>query len=266
MCKIINLLSIKGGIAKTTTSVNLGVALANMRKKVLVIDNDPQFNLTTALNVVPSEVKLPNLYMGVIDDLPEAQLLNHIESSIISKNEYLDIIPSDLSMSALETILPSAMNREYILKSILEPIQDRYDFIIVDNLPSLGLFSINALTACNSVIIPVEAHFLGTEGLRLILETISKVKKRLNKELTIEGVLITKYQSRTNCCKQVRAYVEDLYGGSVNIYSEPINYSIKVAESAACGVSVIEYDPRGQPAKAYTKLAEEVLKNVCTEA
>jgi chromosome partitioning protein len=119
-----------------------------------------------------------------------------------------------------------------------------------------------ALAASDSVIIPVEAHYLGTEGLRLIIDTIAKVKKRLNPKLAIEGVVITKFQSRTNCCRQVREYVEEVYGGDVRIYDEPVNYSIKVAENAACGMSVIEYDPKGQPAAAYTALANAIREGV----
>jgi len=258
MCKIISAVSIKGGVAKSTTCVNLGTALANAGKKVLLLDNDPQYNLTTALGVKPNQTKLPDLYMGVIKDLSDAELTDYINNSIVRKTENLNVIPSDLSMSSLEMILPTAMNREYVIKTILDKIKDSYDYCIIDCLPSLGLFSINALTASDSVIIPVEAHYLGTEGLRLILDTIKKVKRRLNPKLTIEGVVITKFQSRTNCCRQVSEYVKEVYGGDVRIYDEPVNYSIKVAESAAFGVSVIEYDPKGQPAAAYTALAAAI--------
>ena len=222
------------------------------------INEDPQGNLSAALGLKPDTIKttIANLMMSVIEDsCSETESLTN--SCIIQRNGF-DIIPSNLKLSAVEISLMSTMSRETVLKKILTPLRSRYNFILLDCMPSIGLITINALAASDSVIIPLEVHYLSCEGLELILRTISQVKRNINNALTIEGILFTKYQSHTNFCRSIRELVEREYGESIHIFKDMISHSIKVAEASAIGVSIFDHDPRNSTVVAYQNIAMEV--------
>lgn len=256
--KIISISNSKGGVGKTTTTVNLGTALARQGYKVLCCDCDPQGNFSAALGLKPDTITttIANLMMSVIED--NGSETESLTNCCIIHHNGLDIIPSNLKLSAVEISLISAMSRETILKKILTPLRLRYDFILLDCLPSLGMLTINALAACDSVIIPLEAHYLSYEGLELILRTISQVKRNINNGLTVEGIIFTKYQSHTNFCRSIRELVEREYGENIHIFKDMIGHSIRVAEASAVGVSIFDHDPQNSVAKAYQNIALEV--------
>jgi len=261
-CKTISIASCKGGISKTTSAINLGTALAMQGWKVLLVDNDSQANLTTYLDLKSSvKISLPNLIKAVMENISADELYTLVNGSIL-KTKYLDVIPSHINMSGLEMGIAMATSREYIMTAILENVKNNYDFILIDNLPSLGIFAVNALVASDSVLIPVETHYGSLEGFDQIICTINMVKQRLNPKLSIEGVIMTKHQERTTFCRSIHRQIKAECGEAVKLFEPPIPYSIKVAETSALGISIFEHDPKGSAAIVYDTIAREVAANV----
>lgn len=259
MYKVICLCNQKGGVAKTTSTVNLGVGLARKGEKVLLIDADPQGSLTASLGFVePDDIKvtLASVMMAIINEEsfePKEGILHHREG--------VDLLPANIELSALEISMGNVMSREVILKEFIEMMRAYYGYIIIDCMPSLGIMTINALAASDSVIIPLQAAYLPVKGLQQLVRTISMVKKRLNRELFIEGILLTMVDFRTNYAKDVYAGVRENYGTRINIFDTRIPLSVKASEASAEGVSIYRHCPKNKVAVAYTDLTEEVLKN-----
>ena len=263
MCKVISVVSWKGGVGKTTSTVNISSYLWMQGKKVCVVDLDPQHSLSKHFGIFPGHLKeRPTIYdllNHAIEDADE-DIEDMIHKSIF-KSTTVDVIPATPKLSALDKVLPTATCREQLLKGLLSYIKDEYDYIFIDCHPGGDLFAINALTASDSVILPVEAHILSTDGLDQVEKMIKTVKKHLNPELEIEGVIITKFQGRTNYCKQVYELVTRDFGNHIKIFDDRINYAIKVAEAPAFGISLHEYAPNSDVAKAYANIATEVMAN-----
>ena len=256
MAEIISIVNQKGGVGKTTSSVNLAAYLSERGKKVLLIDLDPQGNATSAFGVNKSELNLS------IYDL----LVNSIDLSeiIISGNKNdPDICPTNINLAGAEVELVSAMSRETILSRGIQEISDRYDYVIIDCPPSLGLLTINALTASTGVIVPIQGEYYALEGLTQLMDTINLVKKHLNKELKIIGVVITMYDPRTQLTKQVTEEVRSYFGNKV--FSTVIPRNIRLAEAPSFGQSILAYDPKSRGARAYRSLAIELIKRMKEE-
>ena len=251
MGKIISVANQKGGVGKTTTTVNLSTILAKKGKKVLLIDTDPQGNATSGLGV-SKDVEL-SVYDILIGDTEFDETLQ--ETAI--KN--LKVCPSNISLAGAEVQLVSMMSREQRLKTKLDKIKDQYDYILIDCPPSLGLVTLNAFTASDSVLIPVQCEYFALEGLGQLLNTVNLVKKHLNKNLEIEGALLTMYDARTNLSnqvvKEVKKYFED------KVYKTVIPRNVRLSEEPSYGMPITVYDPRSKGAKAYEKFAKELLKN-----
>ena len=251
MGKIISVANQKGGVGKTTTTVNLSTILAKKGKKVLLIDTDPQGNATSGLGV-SKDVEL-SVYDILIGDTEFDETLQ--ETAI--KN--LKVCPSNISLAGAEVQLVSMMSREQRLKTKLDKIKDQYDYILIDCPPSLGLVTLNAFTASDSVLIPVQCEYFALEGLGQLLNTVNLVKKHLNKNLEIEGALLTMYDARTNLSnqvvKEVKKYFED------KVYKTVIPRNVRLSEAPSYGMPITVYDPRSKGAKAYEKYAKELLKN-----
>ena len=251
MGEVIVITSGKGGVGKTTTTVNLSTILAKKRKKVLLIDTDPQGNATSGLGV-SKDVEL-SVYDILIGDTEFDETLQ--ETAI--KN--LKVCPSNFSLAGAEVQLVSMMSREQRLKTKLDKIKDQYDYILIDCPPSLGLVTLNAFTASDSVLIPVQCEYFALEGLGQLLNTVNLVKKHLNKNLEIEGALLTMYDARTNLSnqvvKEVKKYFED------KVYKTVIPRNVRLSEAPSYGMPITVYDPRAKGAKAYEKFAKELLKN-----
>ena len=250
MGKIISVANQKGGVGKTTTTVNLSTILAKKGKKVLLIDTDPQGNATSGLGV-SKDVEL-SVYDILIGDTEFDETLQ--ETAI--KN--LKVCPSNISLAGAEVQLVSMMSREQRLKTKLDKIKDQYDYILIDCPPSLGLVTLNAFTASDSVLIPVQCEYFALEGLGQLINTINLVKKHLNKEIQIEGALLTMYDARTNLSnqvvKEVKKYFED------KVYKTVIPRNVRLSEAPSYGMPITEYDPRSKGAKSYMKFAKEFLK------
>ena len=256
MCKVIAVTNQKGGVGKTTTTVNLGIGLANLGKKVLLIDSDPQGSLTISLGYhEPDEldVTLADLVTEVVEEKEIS-----FSEAILHHTEGIDFIPANIELSALEVNLVNVISREYMLKCLIDKVRDNYDVIIIDCMPSLGMLTINALVAADSVLIPVQAGFLSVKGLEQLIKTIGRIQKRINKGLVIEGILLTMVDSRTNYAKDVAKLVYDTYSGIVPVFETTIPMSVRAAEISAEGSSIYEYDPKGKAAVAYKALTEEV--------
>ena len=251
MGKIISVANQKGGVGKTTTTVNLSTILAKKGKKVLLIDTDPQGNATSGLGV-SKDVEL-SVYDILIGDTEFDETLQ--ETAI--KN--LKVCPSNISLAGAEVQLVSMMSREQRLKTKLDKIKDQYDYILIDCPPSLGLVTLNAFTASDSVLIPVQCEYFALEGVGQLLNTVNLVKKHLNKNLEIEGALLTMYDARTNLSnqvvKEVKKYFED------KVYKTVIPRNVRLSEAPSYGMPITVYDPRSKGAKAYEKFAKELLKN-----
>ena len=251
MGKIISVANQKGGVGKITTTVNLSTILAKKGKRVLLIDTDPQGNATSGLGV-SKDVEL-SVYDILIGDTEFDETLQ--ETAI--KN--LKVCPSNISLAGAEVQLVSMMSREQRLKTKLDKIKDQYDYILIDCPPSLGLVTLNAFTASDSVLIPVQCEYFALEGLGQLLNTVNLVKKHLNKNLEIEGALLTMYDARTNLSnqvvKEVKKYFED------KVYKTVIPRNVRLSEAPSYGMPITVYDPRSKGAKAYEKFAKELLKN-----
>ena len=250
MGKIISIANQKGGVGKTTTSVSLSAILAKKGKKILMIDMDPQGNGTSGLGI-DKNVKF-SVYDVIIDDV---EIENTIKKTEI---ENLDVCPSNINLAGAEVELVDMEEREQRLKSKLDKIIEKYDYIIIDCPPSLGLVTLNAFTASDSVLIPVQCEYYALEGLGQLINTINLVKKHLNKSLYIEGALLTMYDARTNLSnqvvKEVKRYFED------KVYKVVIPRNVKLSEAPSYGMPITLYDKRSKGAKCYEKLAKEFLK------
>ena len=257
MCKVITVSNQKGGTAKTTSCVNLGIGLASAGKKVLLIDTDPQGSLSISLGYSEPdamEKTLATLMMNIVNDEEFC-----LEDIMLHHEEGVDIILSNIELSAIEVSLVNVMSRELILKQLVERVKDAYDYIVIDCMPSLGMMTINALACADSVLIPVQASYLPVKGLQQLIKTIGRVKRQLNPKLRIEGILLTMVDNRTNYAKDICAMVNEAYSSSVKVFQTEIPLSVRAAEVSAEGSSIYKYDPKGKAAYAYGQLTKEVL-------
>ena len=258
-CKTIAICNQKGGVGKTTTTVNLGIGLAMHGKRVLLIDADPQADLTTSLGWHDSdslEVTLSNKLTDVVNESA-----NEPTMGILHHKEGVDLLPANLELSVMEMHLMSVMSRETVMKRYIDNIKSNYDYILIDCMPSLGMITLNALSAADSVIIPVQAQYLPAKGMSQLLQTITNVKKRINPKLKIEGMLLTLVDTRTNLARSTVETLKENYGSFVKLYKTSIPIAVKAAEVSAKGQSIYSYEPNSKVSKAYEYLTKEVLND-----
>jgi len=254
--KVIALANQKGGTGKTTTTVNLGIGLAKQSHKVLMLDADAQGNLTDSLGFTEPDdlpVSLATLLSKTMMEEPYAP-----DEGILHHAEGADLMPGNIELSAIEVSLVNTMSRETVLRSYINSVKDRYDYILIDCMPSLGMMTINALAAADSVIIPVQAHYLPAKGMTQLLQTIARVKRQINPQLAIDGVLLTMVDNRTNFAKDISFILRRDYGDKLRVFQTEIPLSIRAAETSAQGKSIYAFDPHGIASKAYQAFSREV--------
>ena len=250
MGKIIAVANQKGGVGKTTTAVSLSACLADRGKRVLLVDGDPQGNATSGLNAAIGKV---TLYEAL---LMQCEVQNAIVRTAVDR---LDVCPSDIRLAGAEVELIEMDRREYRLRAVLSQVRDHYDYLIVDCPPSLGLLTINALTAAQSVLIPIQTEYYALEGVTALMDTVRRVRHSLNPTLEIEGVLLTMYDGRTNLSLQVAAQVKKHF--KKQVFRVVIPRNVRLGEAPSHGEPINRYDPRSQGAAAYAALAEEIIRN-----
>ena len=258
-CKTIALVNQKGGVGKTTSTINLGVGLASQGNKVLLVDGDPQHSLTIGLGVTDPDNLEHTLNTAMLAEIEGEP--SQWETGIIHHREGVDLLPANDELAGIELRLFSAMSREQVLKSVLSHIKDRYDYILIDGMPSLGIVTVNVLVAADSVIIPSEPDFLSTKGMNLLLKTIGRVRRQINPRLKIDGIVVTKVDSRTNNAKNIIAALRTTLDGSIRVFDTEIPRSVRAAEASGEGKSIFAFDTKSRVAQAYTSLTKEVVES-----
>ena len=258
-CKVIAVANQKGGVGKTTTAVNLGVALGKLGKRVLLIDADPQGSLTRSCRILDPDGLETTLSELMAFEMTGEEKDFVLKTDAIRSFENVDLIPSNISLSGTETALFNCMSRESVLKRTIEPLRRQYDMILIDCMPSLGMMTINSLVAADSVIIPCEPSYLSVKGLDLLLHSIARVKRQINPSLEIDGVLLTMVDSRTNNARDVSAALREAMGININVFNIEIPRSVRATECPNVGESIFTHDPKGKVAEAYAILAKEVI-------
>jgi chromosome partitioning protein len=247
--RVIAVANQKGGVGKTTTAINLGAGLAQLERKTLIIDLDPQGNASVGLGVDRSKIRFSSYHLLLEDEVPEGAVLP-------TSRRNLSIFPSTIELVGAEIELVGMLSREFRLRDALVSIRDAYDFILLDCPPSLGLLTLNAMAAAQSILVPIQCEFYALEGVNQLLNSINLVRRRLNPNLEIEGVLLTMFDGRTTLSQEVERDVRAVFAGKV--YHSVIPRSVRLAEAPSYGRSILEYDPHSRGALAYTTLAEEV--------
>lgn len=255
--KIIAMCNQKGGVTKTTTTANLGIGLAMQGKKVLLVDSDPQADLTTLLGWPDADAL--SITLADIMDKSIRNVDMEYYDAVLRHGEGVDLIPSSIALSDMEMRLVTAMSREYTLKNYLGMIQHEYDFVIIDCPPSLSMLTINALAAADSVIVPVQAQYLPAKGMTQLIRTIANVRRQINPDLKVDGILLTLADMRTNLARKTAEAIRQQYGGILKIYQTQIPVATKAAEISAAGQSIYTYDKGSKVSYAYAAFTKEVM-------
>lgn len=252
MAKVIAVANQKGGVGKTTTAINMSACLAAIGQKTLLLDTDPQANATSGLGFDPRQLST-SIYHVLLDGMALSEV------TISTKLELLSLVPANFDLVGAEVEMTTLMARENKLRTALQPVLDEYEYIIIDCPPSLGLITLNSLTACDSILIPIQCEYYALEGLGQLLETITLVQENLNADLKIEGVLLTMQDKRIKLSEQVILEVQKFFGGQV--YNTIIPRNVRLSEAPSFGKPVILYDAKSSGAKAYMELAKEITGN-----